>query len=201
MITNPTGDRTGEAAWVPLSRTLAQVDSVALATAVGATGYNRPEDVETATSTGNTFGGGNVLYVAITGEDRVLAVDLRGPRRNTAFVSDYVLAGANAPADFDTPDNLALDIDGNLYITEDPGGNFAGGKRLGDDIWVARPSRLNPGVAEETVRFASLTDCDAEPTGVYFSKNGQVLYVNVQHRGGDGVDLGMAITRTRSLIR
>src|SRR5262245_41752255 len=79
-VTEPTGDRTGEAVWVPLDQTAVQIDSDAAAEAVGATGYGRPEDVEIATSTGNNRGGANVMYVAITSEDRVIAIDLREPR-------------------------------------------------------------------------------------------------------------------------
>jgi secreted PhoX family phosphatase len=33
-------------------------------------------------------------------------------------------------------------------------------------------------------RFISITDCDAEPTGVYVSPAGKSLFLNVQHRGG-----------------
>ncbi len=67
------------------------------------------------------------------------------------------------------------------------------------------------------VRFASLTDCAAEPTGIYFkmtgrgtgtgndnatgdaaagvNENSETLFVNLQHRGGDGRDLAVAITQ------
>ena len=37
-ITGPTGDRTGEAVWIPLDREAVQVDADAAATAAGATG-------------------------------------------------------------------------------------------------------------------------------------------------------------------
>jgi len=50
--------------------------------------------------------------------------------------------------------------------------------------------------AEIIVRFASLTDCAGEPTGIYFSKDGGTLYVNAQHRGGDGLDKAVAIAPT-----
>ena len=201
-VTVPTGDRTGEAVWVPLDRATVQVNSNAAAAEAGATGYNRPEDVEIATSTGNNRGGSNTLYVAVTGrpsDNRVLAIDLREPAggaaHDTAFVSDYVRVGLNAPADFEMPDNLALDKNGNLYIAEDPATAPATGR--GDDIWVAVPSQGSPGVAEQVVRFASLTDCDVEPTGIYFDMDGATLYVDVQHRGGDGRDKSVAITPTR----
>jgi uncharacterized protein len=187
-----TGDRTGEAIWVPLDRAAVQVDADAAATAAGATGYARPEDVEMATSTGSNRGGSNVLYVAVTDEDRVLRIDLREPSGGadeaSAFVSEYVGAGVNAPMDFNNPDNLALDKNGNLFITEDTS------TPLGMDIWVAVPQHGSHETAAETRRFASLTDCAAEPSGIYFDTSGTVLFVNVLHRGGaDPRDLGVAI--------
>ena len=101
-------------------------------------------------------------------------------------------AGVNAPADFEAPDNLALDKNGNLYIAEDQD------VASGDDIWVAIPSPGHPESALETVRFASLYDCVAEPTGIYFDESGTVLFVTVQHRGGpDRRDLGMIITAAK----
>ena len=196
--------------WVPLDREGVQVNSDAEAAAVGATPFNRPEDVETSSSTGNSRGG-QILYVAVTGEDSVYAVDLTGDRFAT-----YVRAGGNAPGDsiqdaagssadqddlnapdeFNSPDNLALDKQGNLYITEDPGGNYPA-KTMGDDVWAASPGQGNSLVAGQVVRFASLTDCNAEPTGIYVDPSGnQPLYVNIQHRSGNGGrDQAMAITQ------
>ena len=190
-IVAPTGDRTGGAVWVPLDREAVQIDADAAATAAGATGYFRPEDVEIATSTGNNRGGSQVLFVAVTDEHRVLRIDLREPPaggQDTAFVSDYVVRGVNAPVDFTNPDNLALDKNGNLFITEDT--TIGTG---GMDIWVAVPPAGHHDTASTTVRFASLTDCTAEPSGVYFDHSGTVLFVNVLHRAGQ--DLGVRITR------
>lgn len=190
-IVEPDGDRTGKAVWVPLDRAAVQIDSDAEATRAGATGYGRPEDVETATSTGNFDPW--VLFVAVTSEDRVLAIDLRpgghddddrgGNSRDggSAFVYDYVRNGLNAPADFNSPDNLALDKAGNLYISEDPSVN-----PVGADVWTAEPpsGRRSHQPARGTVRFASLSNCPAEPTGIYFDLSRSILYVHVQHRGG-----------------
>ena len=189
-ITGPTGDRTGEAVWIPLDREAVQIDADAAATAAGATGYARPEDVELATSTGNNRGGAGILYVAVTDEHRVLRVDLREPQggstHETAFVSDYVRQGVNAPADFTNPDNLALDKNGNLYITEDTA------TPPGMDVWVAVTAGGAQLAAARTVRFASLTDCTAEPSGVYFDRTGAVLYIHTLHRVGQ--DLSVMIT-------
>lgn len=190
-LTSDEGDRTGPAEWVPLDREAVKADSDAEAAAVGATGYSRPEDVSVRE---------NVLYVALTGEDRVLAVDLKAPAGGatdaTAFVHQYVKAGVNAPADFESPDNLAMDPVGNLYIAEDPGGSSNSGKTRGDDIWVAFPAEGSSPNASDTVRFATLTDCDAEPTGIYFDRGGATLYVNIMHRGGDGIDKALAVTES-----
>jgi hypothetical protein len=203
-VTSPTGDRVGEAEWVPLDRTTVQVDANAAALAAGATGYNRPEDVELATSTGNNRGGSNVLYVALTGkanpvDNRIIGIDLReakgGSDHSTAFVFDYVKWGVNAdPVQFEMPDNLALDRAGNLYIAEDPA--TAPNTKRGDDIWVATPptgGQHQP--AASVVRFASLTDCNAEPTGIYFDLRSTTLFVHAQHRGGDGLDKTVAIRK------
>ena len=191
-ITQPDGgDRTGGFQWVALPRATVQIDASAAADLVSATGYGRPEDLEIATSSGNNHGGPNTLYAAITSEHRVLAIDL-----HTQRVSDYVARGLNTDDSFIMPDNLALDHAGNLYITEDPGGNTASGKR-GDDIWVAAPAKGNGTAAASVDRFATLTDCEAEPTGIYFDINGWRLFVNIQHRGGDGIDKTMAITASR----
>lgn len=195
-IVAPTGDRIGEAVWIPLDRAAVQIDADAAATAAGATGYGRPEDVEMATATGNNRSGSNILYVAVTDESRVLRIELREPNGSdehaTAFVSDYVRRGVNAPMDFTNPDNLALDKNGNLFITEDTT------IPPGMDVWVAVPDPGQRLTAEQAVRFASLTDCEAEPSGIYFDTNGKTLFINVLHRGGpDPRDLGVAITRAR----
>jgi hypothetical protein len=172
--------RTGEAVWVALDRDLSQIDADAAAVAAGATGWARPEDVEIGTSTGNNRGGQQVLYVAVTGEDLVLRIELDGDR---AYVSNYV---QHVPG-FDNPDNLGLDPQGNLYIAED---NTPG------DVWVALAGPGGARVADRVVRFASLSDCSAEPTGIYFDRGARRLLVHVQHAGGAlRNDLAMEITK------
>ena len=175
--------RTGPAVWVPLNRQAVQIDSDNEAIEAGATGWGRPEDLELAGSTGNNPGGAQVMYVASTSEDLILRIELKGDQ---AFVSNYVQGGVNAIG-FEDPDNVALDPQGNLWITED---------RAAGDIWMARGASGNGILPAEVVRFASLSDCAAEPTGIYFDKNGKTLFVNVQHAGGTFAnDLTLAITR------
>ena len=171
--------RYGEGRWVALDRAAVQVDSDKEAQAKGANEYQRPEDVETGESTGvDRNNGGHTLYVAITegAEGGVMAVDLR--KQKNPYAYPYVGAAAgNTTPEFQSADNLALDREGNLAIAEDPGGDVAGGKAQGDDVWIASPAKGSNGrqgpnaqkPAEEVARFASLKDCDAEPSGVYFA--------------------------------
>ena len=208
--------RTGAGTWVTIPDQEARVQAQTGATARGANGYNRPEDVETGQSTGrDRNNGGQTLYVALTGTDEVLAVDLT--RRDRPFAYQYVGAesGNAASPEFDAPDNLALDRKGNLVITEDPGGEPPA-KTQGDDVWVAAPpkgdDRHQP--ARRVARFASLKDCVAEPTGPYFALQGterhtrrgpfagritgETLLINRQHSGqGTTQDENLAINPPR----
>jgi hypothetical protein len=190
------GARTGPADWVALDLDVVTYDSDAAAQEVGATAWDRPEDVEIGKSTGNNRGGNQVMYVAVTESSElaqdnglVLKIELMG---DEASVSNYVEPGVNVAPEsggdtglgFDDPDNLALAPNGDLYITEDDAPS---------DIWVARG--LGP-VASEVEVFTRLLDCSAESTGIYFSRNGQTLWVNSQHAGlNGGDDLTIAITR------
>lgn len=158
----------GAGTWADIDDAAAGVNAQAAAIAMGGNGYNRPEDVETGESTGvDRNNGGNTLYVAITGTDEVLAVDLSDTDAPFAYV--YVVAGGNVSAAFDSPDNLALDRRGNLAIAEDVSEPVAG-----DDIWIAEPSSGGEGPlpASTVGRFASLKDCGGEPTGIYFALTG-----------------------------
>jgi secreted PhoX family phosphatase len=198
----------GKGTWVNIPDAAARTNAQAAATGQG-NGYSRPEDVETGESTGvDRNNGGNTLYVAITGTDDVLAVDLSSKIQPFAYFyvnnqSRPTSPTPNATAEFDSPDNLALDRRGNLAITEDPPGNT-----VGADIWIAKPPRGNDDdddggkrrqPSSEVERFASLKDCAAEPTGIYFALegteeyseeigleelvNGESLFVNRQHSG------------------
>ena len=163
--------RTGDALWVPLDRTQSAINSDVAAIQAGATGWARPEDVEINSATGNVAGGSQVLFVVVTGEELVLRIELQGDR---AFVSNFVKEGVNVNG-LDNPDNLAVDNQGTLYIVEDNGPG---------DIWAVRHARQPERVAGEVVRFVSLSDCSAEPTGLYFDRDGNTAWVHVQHAGG-----------------
>jgi uncharacterized protein len=199
-----TGDRRyGEGTWVDLDRAQVQINADVHAKASDVNLYERPEDVETGVSTGrDTLNQGWTVYVAITDgpENGVLAIDVRDPDEPFAYAYVGPVADNAVNPTFTGTDNLALDRKGNLAITED--GGARGG---GDDIWIAEPPQFanthEPAAAVQ--RFASIRDCEAEPTGVYFllagtekytqsptsplkgydedTVNGQTLLVNRQH--------------------
>jgi hypothetical protein len=188
------GAKTGAAEWVALDMTQAQIKAHAAATAVGATEYCRPEDIERIDST---------LYVALTCEDVNNAANTSGPGAVMAvelgdkpIVSYVVAGGKNAPLEnpstgitgFKGPDNLAHGPDGKLWIVED---------NAYSDIWVYDPRSKDAngdGYRDSVHLFASLKDKPAEGTGIYFGKDPHTLFVNVQH-SGTGNDKTMAITR------
>jgi len=107
----------------------------------------------------------------------------------------------HAPVDFEAPDNLALDKNGNLYITEDAPDPVVEGNDLGRRP-VPGDSRgrscRRPG------RQVRQPHRGAEPSGIYFGKSGTRLFVNILHRGGNdtaGVsllpDLGMLVSQEK----
>ena len=163
----------------------------------GGTSYQRPEDVEII---------GDTLYVAITEgpraegvgsevyEGRVIAVDL-----NTVAVTNFIKPGVNVPVEigkpgeeghqtgFDSVDNLAESPSGDLVVIED---------NVPSDIWFASRKTNEYGTSVDVSLFASLTDPEAEGTGIYFSpQDPKTLYVNVQHSAADDGDATWAISR------
>lgn len=164
----------GFAIWVSIDRQKAPINARIAAVDAGGSKYDRPEDVEIID---------NILYVAITGENRVISIDLEG---SSPIVKNFVSGGKvlGGRSGFSRPDNLASDGNGNLYIVED---NSPG------DIWIATPDKDGDGQADEVVVFATLT-AKAEPTGLYFAKDSNIAYVNVQD-AADGNDMTIAIGR------
>jgi secreted PhoX family phosphatase len=100
------------------------------------------------------------------------------------FVSQSTIDAATGLAvgsGFLNPDNMAIDVLGNIYFTEDIGG--VGG--TGFDIWMATDADRD-GVAESIGRWASVSTLGAEPSGLYFNPFDPTLaYVNIQHTTSD----------------
>jgi sugar lactone lactonase YvrE len=152
------------------------------------TGYNRPEDAQIQTVKGRQY-----LYFNATGTHQTYRLDLT--HKTIAVFADRntidLATGLPVGSEFSSPDNLAVDHDGNIYIVEDePGG-------VSDDIWFARDLNkdgdlLDPG--EGIGRWASNGTLGSEFTGLYFDPfNKRRAWVNIQHPAS-GVDRTIEIT-------
>lgn len=144
------------------------------------TAFDRPEDLEVKT----LRNGKQQLYVATTTNDNVFSISL-GKRKTivklfASQASMNMATGIEAGSDFNSPDNLAIDADGNIYIVEDQPGGV-------EDTWFA-VDEDDDGVAEAIGKWASLSTEGAEATGLYFDPfNPHLAYINVQHPSS-GVD-------------
>ena len=146
----------------------------------GATPYGRPEDM----SVGRLRNGNEVLYIAVTSESKVIAIEILEESRakghgkgkeaclsSKAIVRTFVsndspknLGFAATTGVLNSPDNLAMDATGNLYVIEDaPNGSSTGG-----DIWFIRDTD-NDGVAESLDHFMSIRVSGSEATGMIFN--------------------------------
>ena len=136
------------------------------------TNFDRPEDLEIQT----LANGEQRLYVATTTNDKVFSLDLANNEIKLFASQDSINAatGMAVGSAFNSPDNLAIDADGNIYVIEDQGGGNA-------NIWFAKDTDRD-GVAETVGVWATLATAGAEPTGLYFDiNNPNVAFVNVQH--------------------
>jgi hypothetical protein len=161
------------------------------------TPYGRPEDM----TIGRLANGNEVLYVAATSEARVYAIEIldeaqgrhkgkchgKGNDREAtgkALVRTFVsndspknLGFAATTGVLNSPDNLAMDAAGNVYVIEDaPNGSSTGG-----DIWFVRDTN-NDGLAESLDHFMSIRVGGSEATGMIFNPaNPLEFVVAVQH--------------------
>jgi hypothetical protein len=179
--------RTGLATWVPITDALGNPLTTAdpfrngptndprtnsdtrggrpAADEANGTPYGRPEDMEIA----RLASGKEVVYFAATSERAIYSIEELGGGK--AMVRLFVgpqtptnLGFAPTTGVLNSPDNLAQDAFGNLFIIEDaPNGDTTGG-----DIWFARDLN-NDGVSESIDHFMSLRVAGSEGTGMIFN--------------------------------
>lgn len=152
---------------------------------VRATPYGRPEDVEV----GVLANGNEVLYFTATAEHVVYSVEMVAPQR--CIVREFARAGktprnlgfAATSASLQSPDNLAQDALGNIYLLEDA----AAGSGEGGDVWFVRDTN-GDGVAESLDQLLSLRVHGAEATGMVFDPvNPARFVISVQHPSSTGM--------------
>jgi secreted PhoX family phosphatase len=140
---------------------------------------------------GRLANGNEVIYFAATSERTVYSVEEMGGDKAMVrvFASDAgTPKNLGYPATtgvMNSPDNLAQDALGNIYIIEDSPNRG----NIGGDIWFARDVD-NDGVAESVDHFMSLVADGAEATGMIFNpKKPTEFIVAVQHP--DSTDLNV----------
>ena len=141
--------------------------------------YQRPEDLQIQTVSVE------YLYVATTTTNETYRLDLKN---NTISVfanrSTIDLAtGAAVGSALTSPDNLAIDHDGNIYIIEDRNGG------VDNDIWFAKDLNKDGDLTdagEGLARWASNATPGSEFTGLYFDPTDKRrAWVNIQHPDSD----------------
>ncbi len=168
------GCEVGNAAWVAVDA----ADARKAANSVGATGYYRPEDLHVDpayvgegerfcwTNTGNK-GASNwgEVMCAVDKKPDVAEVDGLNVIVNRMIVGN---------PDLNAPDNFSFQPNTNLhYVIED---NSNG------DIWSCLPDGDDRDtMTDGCVKFFSVIDTSAEPTGFLFDETGQTAYVVIQH--------------------
>jgi secreted PhoX family phosphatase len=156
------------------------------------TDYQRPEDLQIQVTEGREY-----LYVATTTTNEVYRLDLK---RQTISVfanrSTIDLAtGAAIGSALASPDNLAIDHEGNIYVIEDRNGG------TDDDIWFAKDLNEDGDLldaGEGLARWASNGTPGSEFSGLYFDPfHKRRAWVNIQHPAS-GNDRTIAITIPRA---
>jgi len=144
--------------------------------ALKCTDYQRPEDAQI-----QNIRGRESLYFNATTTNETYRLDLRS-NTISVFVSRNTIdlaTGQPVGSGLASPDNLAVDNEGNIYIIEDRNGG------VDDDIWFAKDLNkdgdLNdPG--EGIGRWASNGTVGSELTGLYFDPfDSDRAWVNIQH--------------------
>ncbi len=191
--------RTGNAVWVAMTdkdgKALTMANPFdnetrggrAAADELNGTPYRRPEDMEV----GYLRNGHEALYFTATEELAVYSVEELG--HGKAMVRLAVDEGtiknagfASTTAHLTSPDNLAQDALGNIYVIED----WPNGDNRGGDIWFLRDTDSD-GVAESLDHFMSLQVKGAENTGMIFNPaNPTQFIINIQHPASTSMDGG-----------
>src|SRR5215470_2633132 len=112
------------------------------------------------------------------------------PVTGTIPTVDRFIAGSEERGMFD---NVAFQPHtGNLVVLED--NSVTSVKHLnptvtelrGNDLWICLPDGKDDDVQSDgCVRFASIRDTSAEPTGFIFTGSGESAFVNIQHRAAN----------------
>lgn len=168
------GCEVGNAAWIPVDGAIARKD----ANDKGATGYYRPEDLHedpAYTGEGERFCWTNTGNKGASNWGEVMcAVDLKPDVAEADGLNVIINRMIVGNSDFNAPDNFSFQPNTQLhYVIED---NSNG------DIWSCLPDGDDRDtMTDGCVKFFSVVDTSAEPTGFMFDETGLTAYVVIQH--------------------
>lgn len=159
-------NQTFNGTWVQVPNQSAsdQDNTINLATGLGATAFDRVEDVE--------IGPDNKVYVVSTGADRIYRLNQDGTDfeiyvDNVDFEIDY--GSGTKMVRFDSPDNIVFDNQGNLWVNQDGGNNY---------LWVIG---ANHSAQSPDVRIFANTPRGCESTGTTFTPDYKFMFLSIQH--------------------
>ncbi len=145
---------------------------------VGGTPYGRPEDMEV----GLLPNGNEVLYITVTSENSIISIEILDGMKSMVrqFATPETPTNLGFPATtgvINSPDNLAQDALGNIYVIEDAPNSAD----VGGDVWFVRDTDSD-GVAESLDHFMSIQVNGSESTGMIFNPADPTRFVvAVQH--------------------
>lgn len=144
------------------------------------TDYQRPEDMQI-----QTVKGVERLYVTTTTTNETYVLNLKTDTI-TMFANRAttdLATGAAVGSAYASPDNLAMDHEGNIYIIEDRNGG------VDNDIWFAQDLNKDGDLldaGEGIGRWASNGTVGSEFSGLYFDPTDKRrAWVNIQHPDSD----------------
>lgn len=163
--------------WLPINNTsvLERTTVIAQSSVVGATPFQRIEDVE--------IGPNGYIYFSSTQRGKIFKFKDLGNTisffETFARAKNYTVAyqGGTAEETFSWPDNLAFDPAGNLYVTQDGGNNH---------VWRFG---LNHHETNPDVSIFINTPIGSEPTGINFSPDGNFLFLSIQHPSSNNLNI------------
>jgi secreted PhoX family phosphatase len=159
----------GSGIWIQVPNTTQaeRNDVVVFSGSVNGTIHDRVEDVE--------VGPDGKIYFTVTSWGEIYRFDDTGDSiaNYELYVGSggYYVPSPGGPryVNFGSPDNLAFDGDGNLWVQQDGSESR---------IWIVRPQHTS---ANPQIEVFANTPKDSEPTGITFSPDYRFLFMSIQH--------------------
>lgn len=159
----------GTGSWIQVPNTSKTERNKVIENAVNleATVFDRIEDAE--------IGPDGKIYFTVTAYGKIFRFKDEGTTISEfeTYVDnieyDSPSPAGTSKAKFQSPDNLAFDTEGNLWVNQDGGNNH---------IWVIRNGHS---AATPKVEVFANTPRGSEPTGITFSPDGKFMFISIQH--------------------